>query len=292
MTTGQNLHLHSWGSASSPPALLLHGFTGHGGSWSAQAEAFSAAGYRVLAPDLLGHGRSPAPACPDRYEMERAGADLSALLHAVTDEPSHLLGYSMGGRLALFFALTYRSQVHSLMLESASPGLATESERAQRRERDNALAEEIERDGIPAFVNSWESLPLWESQREHLTAGQRQQLRAQRLTNRPTGLANSLRGMGTGAQPNLRPRLPTLTVPTLLLTGAEDPKYVAVNQEIVQLTPNARLIVLPQAGHNVHLERPSAYIGNVLSFWQNCDGGPCELPEQRAGTRKGNEPDY
>ena len=271
MTAGQTFHLHSWGSASSPPAVLLHGFTGHGGAWAAQAEAITTAGYRVLAPDLLGHGRSPAPASPCRYGMERAASDLSALLRDITSEPAHLLGYSMGGRLALFFALTYSAQVRSLTLESASPGLANDSERARRREHDNALADEIERDGIPAFVKVWELLPLWESQRERLTSEQRQQLRAQRLTNRPTGLANSLRGMGTGAQPNLRPRLPSLAVATLLLAGADDPKCVVVNREMAQLLPNARLVVLPNAGHNVHLERPGVFIDNVLGFWQNCD---------------------
>ncbi len=289
MTSGQNLHLHIWGTVSSPPAVLLHGFTGHGGGWATQAEAFSAAGYRVLAPDLLGHGLSPAPSNPDRYEMERAAADLAALLRANSDEPAHLLGYSMGGRLALYFALTYPAQVRSLTLESASPGLAAESERAQRRERDNALAEQIEREGISAFVDFWESLPLWESQRERLNGEQRQQLRAQRLRNRPSGLANSLRGMGTGAQPNLRPRLPTLAAPTLLLAGADDGKFVAVNREMAQHIPDARLVVLPHAGHNVHLERPNAFIGHVLSYWRTCNGSQSQTSERTSVTHETTE---
>ena len=289
MTTGQDLHLHSWGTAPSPPAVLLHGFTGYGGGWATQAEAFSAAGYRVLAPDLLGHGRSPAPPSPGRYRMERAAADLSALLKGVTDEPTHLLGYSLGGRLALYFALTYPAQVRSLSLESASPGLAAAAERARRKEHDNALADEIERDGINAFVKVWESLPLWESQRERLTSEQRQKLRAQRLRNRPTGLANSLRGIGTGVQPNLRPRLPSLAVPTLLLAGADDPKYVIVNREMAQLIPRARLVVLPHAGHNLHLERPSAFIDSVLSFWQSCESSRSQSSELQSATHEANE---
>ena len=289
MNSGQPLHLHSWGCASSPPTVLLHGFTGYGGSWATQAEAFSAAGYRVLAPDLLGHGRSPAPPSRDRYEMGRAAADLSVLLKSVIDEPTHLLGYSLGGRLALYFALTFPAQVRTLTLESASPGLATTAERAQRREHDNALADEIERDGINAFVKFWESLPMWESQRKRLTSKQRQQLREQRLRNRPTGLANSLLGIGTGVQPNLRPRLPYLAIPTLLLAGADDPNYVDVNSEMAQLIPNARLVVLPHAGHNLHLERPSAFIDRVLSFWQSCDSSRSRTSELQSATHDANE---
>ena len=286
MTPGQILHLHSWGCASSPPAVLLHGFTGYGGSWATQAEAFSAAGYRVLAPDLLGHGSSPAPARPDRYRMERAAGDLSALLEANTDDHVHLLGYSMGGRLALYFALNYPAQVRSLTLESASPGLATESERAQRRERDNDLADRIEREGIAAFVDVWESLPLWENQGKLLSTEQRRQLRAQRLRNRPAGLANSLRGIGAGAQQNLRPRLPALAAPTLLLAGGDDRKFVSVNQEMANLIPNANFVVIPQTGHNVHLERPSAFSSNVLSFWRYCDGDSREPHRRRAVASK------
>lgn len=289
MTPGQILHLHSWGCVSSPTAVLLHGFTGFGGSWATQAEAFSAAGFQVLAPDLLGHGRSPAPASPDRYRMERAAGDLTALLDANTADPVHLLGYSMGGRLALYFALNYPAQVRSLTLESASPGLATEFERAQRRELDNDLADRIEREGIAAFVDVWESLPLWGSQRKLLSSEQRRQLRAQRLRNNPAGLANSLRGIGAGAQPDLRPRLPALAPPTLLLVGEDDLKYVAVNQEMARLIPNANFVVIPHTGHNLHLERPSVFAGNVLSFWQHRDGNPRAPHRRRAEASKASE---
>ncbi len=259
-------NLYSWGSKG-PPVLLLHGFSGHGGSWTDTAQTFAAAGYRVLAPDLLGHGRSPAPATPMRYTMENAAADLAALLEAFTDERAHLLGYSMGGRLALFFALTYAQRVRSLVLESASPGLASAAKRAERCRRDEALADRIEREGMAAFVDFWQSLPLWESQRR-LSVQQRRQLRLQRLQNRPTGLANSLRGMGSGAQPNLSPCLPSLTVPTLLLVGAEDEKFVAINRRIAAQMPNAQLTILPEAGHTAHLEQPRAFTRTVLEFWQ------------------------
>ena len=261
-------HLHSWGRAGDPPVLLLHGFTGHGGSWAEAGQTFAAAGFHVLAPDLLGHGSSPHPGESTRYEMARAAADLNLLLDATCSEAVHLAGYSMGGRLALFFALSYPDRVRTLCLVSASPGIAAATERAERRDSDNALADRIERDGIAAFVDYWETLPMWESQHRTLSVRQRRQLRAQRLRNRPDGLANSLRGMGTGAQPVLLDELPSLALPTLLIVGAEDEKFVAVNRQMAQRIPGAQKVVVLGAGHAVQLERPKKFARAALDFWQ------------------------
>ena len=271
MTMTLSYHLHSWGNDGDPPVLLLHGFTGHGGSWAEAGQTLTAAGLRALAPDLLGHGRSPHPSDSTRYEMASAATDLASLLDESTEGAVHLLGYSMGGRLALFFALTYPERTQTLTIVSASPGIASAAERAERRGRDNALADLVERDGIVAFVDYWESLPMWKSQLRNLSTEQRRQLRAQRLQNRPIGLANSLRGMGTGAQPNLHPRLPSVTAPTLLIVGAEDEKFVSVNRQMAQRIPDARVVVFPETGHAVHLERPREFAQTVLSFLQTFD---------------------
>lgn len=260
-------HVHRWGSIADPPVLLLHGFTGHGGSWAAVGERFAAAGYYVTAPDLLGHGRSPHPSSSTRYEMAQAATDLYSLSYESEVEAVHLLGYSMGGRLALYYALSYPGRVRSLTLVGASPGIASEAGRTERRNRDDALADRIERDGIAAFVDYWTTLPLWSSQNRNLSAAQRRQLKEQRLQNRPEGLANSLRGMGTGAQPPLHDRLPSLAAPALLLVGAEDGSFIAVNRQMAQRIPRARLVVIPETGHAVHLERPEAFARAVLDFW-------------------------
>ena len=261
-------HLHSWGREGNPPVLLLHGFTGHGGSWAEAGQTFAAAGFHVLAPDLLGHGSSPHPSESTCYEMAHAAAGLNSLLDESSSEAVHLAGYSMGGRLALFFALNHLERVRTLCLVSASPGIAAAVERAERRDSDDALADRIERDGTAAFVDYWESLPMWESQQRSLSAGQRRQLRAQRLRNRPDGLANSLRGMGSGAQPVLLAELPSLVVPTLLIVGAEDEKFVAVNRQMAQSIPDVQHVIFPGAGHAVQLERPKEFARALLEFWQ------------------------
>lgn len=244
--------------------LLLHGFTGSGAQWAEQAARLRAAGLRVFCPDLPGHGKN-LPASLHDYTIEGAAAQLADLLEQEEYGPVHLLGYSMGGRLALYFALHYPDGVRSLILESASPGLATAQERAARQTSDDALAERIERDGIPAFVAYWESLPLWKSQ-ERLPRAARQWLHEQRLRNDASGLARSLRQMGTGVQPSLWGRLGELAMPVLLLAGAEDAKFVEIARQMAARIPQAQLAIIPDAGHTIHLEQPAAFHTTIRNF--------------------------
>ena len=148
---GLRYHLAEWGEG--PPLVLLHGFTGSAAAWGDLAPRL-AARHRVIAIDLPGHGLSDAPADVARYTMPRVVADLAALLALLDAVPAHWLGYSMGGRLALYLALARPDLVRSLVLESASPGLATAAERQARQSQDAALAERIENDSVAAFVDS------------------------------------------------------------------------------------------------------------------------------------------
>jgi 2-succinyl-6-hydroxy-2,4-cyclohexadiene-1-carboxylate synthase len=260
-------HVARRGPNGTAPLLLLHGFTGSSANWDPLLPLFGAR-HSVIGVDILGHGRSASPPDPQRYTMLQVAADLIALLDEWHIEQTAVLGYSMGGRLALYLACTYPERFSQLILESSSPGLATEAERAARRQSDEALAEWIEANGIEAFVDRWETLPLWASQ-EQLSEEVRARLRQQRLQNSPLGLANSLRGMGTGAQPSLWEKLPALTLPTLLIAGELDEKFVAINQKMVERLPNGRLHRIPHAGHTTHLERPSAFATAVLTFMGN-----------------------
>lgn len=251
-------------SGDGPPLVLLHGFTGSVENWDTHITAF-AERFRVLAVDLPGHGQTDSPADVTRYHMQHTARDLIALFEQVGAAPAHLLGYSMGGRLALYLALTYPAHVQSLILESASPGLATLSERDARIRQDELLAARIEREGIEAFVSFWESIPLFGSQ-QALPEEVRQRLRDQRLKNNAQGLANSLRGMGTGAQPALWDRLAELKMPALLLAGALDTKFVHIAQQMHAQLPDARLAIIPDAGHTLHLEAPDVFRAQVLGF--------------------------
>jgi len=204
------------------------------------------------------------------YETLLTPNDIITLLEQQTSQPAHLLGYSMGGRLALYLAIHYPKRFASLILESTSPGLKTDAEKEERCQRDKALADRIEQEGIEAFVDFWESLPLWDSQRR-LPPKIRAHLRQKRLQNNAAGLANSLRGMGTGVQPSLWQKLPEVTMPVLLLTGELDHKFVGIGQEMAPLFPQANHVTIHGAGHTIHLEKPAQTVRSVVSFLKNIE---------------------
>lgn len=240
------------------PLILLHGFMGSSGSWGELMPAL-ARRYRVIALDLLGHGASSKPHDPARYAIAEIVRDLVDALEALGLERAQLLGYSMGGRVALACSVLAPERISRLVLESSSPGLKSDAERAARRAEDEARARRLEQEGITPFVDAWEQLPLFASQRR-LPEALRQRLRAQRLANDPLALAACLRGLGTGAQPSFWEALPSLRQPTTLICGALDAKFVAINRDMQQRIPHAKLACIADAGHAVHLEAPAAWL--------------------------------
>ncbi|MEX2446380.1 MAG: 2-succinyl-6-hydroxy-2,4-cyclohexadiene-1-carboxylate synthase [Dehalococcoidia bacterium] len=248
-----------------PPVVLLHGFTGEGRSlrplvWALDRD------FTTISLDLVGHAMSGSPIPLERYEMRRAVDDLVEVLRSFGFERAAWFGYSLGGRIALQVAVHRPDAVSALVLEGASPGRPAAAARAARRAADEALADRIEAEGVEAFVDYWESLPLWGSQRETLTDEQREALRKQRLTQRAKGLANSLRGMGTGAQEWVGDRLGEMRVPVLLTAGSLDAKFAATAQEMAGRLPEATVQLIEGAGHAAHLERPDEFNATVRAF--------------------------
>ncbi len=251
------------------PLVLLHGFTGSTASWNAHIPKFGAY-VSCIAIDFLGHGQSDAPEDPARYSIENTAADLAAVLDELGVGRANVLGYSMGGRVALYFAYQYPQRVETLMLESASPGLQDAAERAQRAESDAKLAERIEREGVKSFVEYWANIPLFASQ-ARLDEGVRERLKRQRLKNDARGLANSLRGLSVGVQPSLWEELPKIGTPTRLIAGALDAKFVTIAEAMAREMPNAELKIVPEAGHTVQLEQPAVYDVLVLELLKTRD---------------------
>lgn len=241
--------------ATGVPLVALHGFLGTKDDWGDLAERLPHR--RIVAVDLPGHGE--ATGLPEEaYRFGSAVAALSATVAALELRRFDLLGYSMGGRVALAFARAHPPGIRTLTLESASPGLQTEDERAARRALDADRAEALRRN-VPAFLRRWYAMPLFAT----LTPSQRDLLVAQRARSDADELARGLAGMGTGAMPNLWPDLPTLTVPVRLVVGALDAKFAALAGQMAERLPNATVHLVEGAGHNVHLEQPEAFAAIV-----------------------------
>lgn len=231
-----------------PTLVLLHGFTNTGASWEPVVQAF-AGQYRPLAPDIRGQGVA-AETVP--VTLAAVIGDVAALTPQT--EGFTLVGYSMGGRIALHAALALQDRVERLVLIGASPGLADADERAARRAADERLAAELEQLTIDEFAQRWAQTPVLAGVSEEVAT----RAHADRLRSTPAGLARSLRGLGTGALPPLWERLGELTLPVTLITGERDQKFASIATEMAALLPEAEHVVVPGVGHAVHLEAPEA----------------------------------
>lgn len=266
---GLRLHVTLAGSGAARPVLILHGFTGSAQSMAGVASEFNA-DRQTIRLDFVGHGRSEAPSDPFQYGMDRCVDQVLALVDGLCARPPHLLGYSMGGRVALCAATRSPHAFASLLLVGASAGLAGVQARTDRIRADEALADRIESRGLEEFVESWLNLPLFESL-SRLGAEALDRAREQRLRNSPHALANSLRGMGTGAQLPVHEHLGRISPPVCLVAGAEDEKFKTIALDLASTLPRAETHWIPEAGHAAHLENPAAFGHVARTFFDQVD---------------------
>ncbi len=243
------------GESCHPKLLFLHGFMGCGNDFDAIADALLPE-FFCLTIDLPGHGQTQV-LNPVGYDMEVLAPALLNLLRQLNFAPCHLVGYSMGGRLALHLSYLFPQQFLSVLLVSASPGLDTVAERVLRRYQDAVLAASLDSEDWPTVLMRWYEQPLFSSfkaSKSYNTIFQR------RLQNCPHQLAQALQGLGTGAQPSLWSALPSLKMPMTLVVGALDLKFVHINQRMAAQIPLAQLKIVPECGHVVHAENSAAFI--------------------------------
>jgi 2-succinyl-6-hydroxy-2,4-cyclohexadiene-1-carboxylate synthase len=234
-----------------PTVVFLHGFTHTGRSWHPVIAALGER-YTSVADDIRGHGDA----------SERVPVRLEAVIDDVlasAPERFTLVGYSMGGRIALHVALAAGDRVERLVLIGASPGIADAAQRDDRRRADEQLADEIERSSIEEFARRWARTPVLAG----LPPSASEAAHADRLRSTPAGLARALRGLGTGALPSLWDRLGDLAMPVILAVGERDEKFLGIAAAMSRGIPGSRIpgaqvLVVPGAGHAVHLEAPEA----------------------------------
>lgn len=240
--------------------VLLHGFAGGPAMWDEVAGTLCAQG-RVLAPALMGHAGAPASGTDFVSEVQRIAALIADWRRP--DEDLQLVGYSLGGRVALGLLATQALPFASASLIGAHPGLATDSpERASRAAADEAWAHLIETEGLAEFDARWQAQALFATQ-ARLAPQRLAAQRAQRLAHEPAALAHAMRVLSLAAMPDWRGALPQVSLPTRLLVGAQDAKFLALATDLAAQWPAARVESVAGCGHNLVLEAPDA-VGAAL----------------------------
>lgn len=246
------------------PALLVHGFLGSGSDWSALLPHLAAR--PLYCPDLPGHGRTPPLAEPGLV----ACADwLLALLDRHAIDQVHLLGYSLGGRIALSFASRYPERLASLTLEAAHPGLADQAlgERQQRLGQDQQWASRFANQPLAEVLAAWYQQPLF----AELSGHQRQQLVAARSHNHGPALATMVTACSLASQPDLRPIIAALPCPVHYLHGSDDVKFALLAAQLAASLPSLQCHTIAAAGHNAHRAQPAAMAALLNLVWSQAD---------------------
>ena len=253
-----------WGDPERPPLVLLHGFLGHAADWSEIAPRF-ASDFDVWALDLPGHGGAH-----ERTETESsvgaAAEAVMATMKARGVDRFALVGYSMGGRIALYLAAHHPERLQRLVLVGASPGLRSRQTRAARQTHDRSLAARLDActnsDDVRRFLDRWYAAPLWASTPDALVA----RWTERRQHGDPEGWARALRAGGTGRMAPLWDLLPGLRVPTLALHGTRDAKFAALADDMAESAGAVRPFAIPNAGHAAHAEQPDRFTDAALPF--------------------------
>lgn len=240
------------------PLVCFHGFSESGSTW----DGIEVTGYRLIRIDSMGHGKSDRPMGLKPYELPQMLSDLHQVIYAVAGENYALMGYSMGARLALLYALEYPQEVTHLVLESGSVGIEDVAARQERYVADQALADRIRKKDIQWFAETWAKLDIFKTQQQ-LPLRVQQQIRRRRLLNSPHALAFTLEGSGQGTMPYVGHRLSKLTMPVCYISGELDTKYTAIGAGYFGDVHR----IVPQVGHNVHVEAPEAYRQILKQFF-------------------------
>jgi len=246
-----------------PYLVMLHGFMGTGNVFSHLIHHLLPFCNPVTA-DLLGHGQTDGAKTVQRFCLANQLEDVGAILHSLPGSQTILYGYSMGGRLALQFACRHSTTLKALILESTTPGISKTVNRNVRKKKDLERAQKIEAD-FTGFLEEWDEMPLLQPSITAPDKGIRKYRTIQKNQD-PKQMSYSLRAFGSGVMPPCQKLLPEISVPTLLLAGGQDEKFVLINTNVKRLIPNSVLTIVPKAGHRIHLDQPQILAKKIRHF--------------------------
>jgi 2-succinyl-6-hydroxy-2,4-cyclohexadiene-1-carboxylate synthase len=259
------LHCSFAGDSNNPTLLFLHGFLGSSSDWKYITNKLSS-DYYCIAIDLPGHGLSEIDDSKDSFSIENTARYISEILQKYKIEKCDLLGYSMGGRIAIYLAVHYPEYFNKIIIESAQPGLDDEIEKEQRLNHDKQIAQKLLSEPFPEFLEYWYNQPIFETLKNHKNFAN---LLQSRLNNKPKKLAKSLKEIGAGTQPSLWEELRKIENPCLLIAGEFDTKYQKIFSKMHKEIYSSNFVVIKNSGHNTHFENLDEFIKVVRKFSRN-----------------------
>lgn len=253
------------GDSDAPAVVLLHGFTSDHRMWLPVIDALSE-DYRVIAPDLRGHGATGAPEDLAAYTMDAYAADLAALLDTLEVDMCALAGCSFGGMVALHFAVNHPDRVAALIVSDCGAAYSHpdyDDAYLTREQRIDAQTEVVDRFGT-AELGKRAARDIADS---FLAEGVRN--RYARMSREGFLGAARVRRERPDLLPLLREHL---AMPALVCIGGEDPVFSAAEVMIREL-PRARYLVFKGAGHGVPVLKPEVYARETLNFLADVEEG-------------------
>lgn len=249
MTTANvnGIDLYYEDNGSGFPVVMTHGYGSTSAMWQGQIQPLTER-YRLITWDMRGHGSTDSPEEQSSYSEAHTVEDLAALLRHLGIEQAVIGGLSLGGYMSLAFNLAYPEMVKALILCDTGPGYRNPKSREGWNETAFKRAERFEEMGLDALGRS----PEVESVRNrHRSAA---------------GLARAARGMLAQFDSRVIESLESVTVPTLIIVGANDTPFLAGTDYMASKIPNAKKVVIPDAGHAANIDQPAAFNEAVLSF--------------------------
>ncbi len=241
------------GASDRPTVVFLHGFMGSGADWLDVARDLQP-DFRCLMPDLPGHDGLPFYSDVSGNGFEAYASALWQRLEPELPPRFALVGYSLGGRLALHLACRHPERLQFLVLESAHPGLSDAGERERRALADAAWAQRFRSGLWPDVLETWYRQPVFAS----LSAEQRRECVARRAGHSPEAMATVLDIASLARQPDHWQDLPRLPFPIGFLTGSLDSRFRAVGERMARLVPDLALLQVDGLGHDCHTFAPQA----------------------------------
>ncbi|AMO57280.1 2-succinyl-6-hydroxy-2,4-cyclohexadiene-1-carboxylate synthase [Endozoicomonas montiporae] len=269
-----NLAYRTWGIRGRPALVLLHGFLGDSEDWLPLVSLLEDDFY-LVAVDLPGHAKSRSIELPDNNAFTAFSDILDLTLQQLDLKRYSLLGYSLGGRLALLHSLSHGDRVEQLLLESCHPGLESETDRSIRRQTDQEWAERFRTEPLDEVLQRWYHQPVFAD----LNSQQRQALMAHRLGVNQDGqhLGDILDHCSLSRQPACWGRMEDVSFPVHYFYGERDLKFAEIALRLHKSGSLSGLHKIAAAGHNVHCEQPSGMADVIRQQLSHVDAHECQV---------------